>query len=211
MLKFDLRDRITAANATEHAWFDDIITCRRPTIMTRQRHSMSLAGPIPSLAQDEEEEDKEIEIGTRGIKRKRSKDQSPEASSSTASAPKSRRFMTPKKEPPKTPSKGTPKKIGSSVKKQQTPRKLIPKVMKTPRKDPPVKTPRKDQVVSAAKCDTPKKQSPTTSSISTPSTTAVVLSPRKSERLENKNSPLKTGEEPNKENVSVGQSSSSRS
>ena len=42
----------------DHAWFDDIITCRRPGIMTRQRHSMSLAGPIPSLAA----EDDEIEI-----------------------------------------------------------------------------------------------------------------------------------------------------
>ena len=59
MMRFDLRDRITAANAMEHAWFDDVITCRRPGIMTRQRHSMSLAGPIPSLATD----DDEIEIG----------------------------------------------------------------------------------------------------------------------------------------------------
>ena len=57
-MRFDLRDRITAANAMDHAWFDDIITCRRPGIMTRQRHSMSLAGPIPSLAA----EDDEIEI-----------------------------------------------------------------------------------------------------------------------------------------------------
>ena len=55
MMRFDLRDRITAANAMEHAWFDDVITCRRPAIMTRHRHSMSLAGPIPSLAADDEE------------------------------------------------------------------------------------------------------------------------------------------------------------
>ena len=55
LMKFDLRERLTAANAVEHAWFDDIITCRRPTIMTRQRQTMTLAGPIPSLATDDEE------------------------------------------------------------------------------------------------------------------------------------------------------------
>ena len=58
MLRFDPRERILAKNAIDHAWFDDVITCRRPAIMTRQRHSMSLAGPIPSIAT----EDEEIEI-----------------------------------------------------------------------------------------------------------------------------------------------------
>ena len=58
LMRFDLAERITAANALEHAWFDDIITFKKPLRMTRQRHSMSLAGPIPSLA----DVDTEVEI-----------------------------------------------------------------------------------------------------------------------------------------------------
>ncbi|XP_063680868.1 cyclin-dependent kinase 4-like [Bolinopsis microptera] len=207
MMRFDLRDRITAANAMEHAWFDDVITCRRPGIMTRQRHSMSLAGPIPSLATD----DDEIEIGAegKGEKRKRSDDQSPESSSSKkyklgSQTPKKEPpklgSQTPKKEPPKTPKKDapkTPKKYTPRKELPKTPKKFTPKLLKkeTPRKETPRKdTPRKEVRIMCPEVvlGTPEKRQVT------------ITSPRKSERLEKRPSPHTSGDESCKlENLST--------
>lgn len=203
LMKFDLRERITAANVVEHAWFDDIITCRRPSIMTRQRHTMSLVGPIPSLVT----EDEEIEV--RGVKRRQSA--SPEASSSK----KGRPSQTPKKEPPKTPKKDvpkTPRKHTPRKDLQKTPKKFVPKLLKkeTPRKEPLKKEiPLKD----TPKKDTPRKDTPRKEvRIKSPERDVLPItslqSPRKSERLESKSttSPDKSESGPttikqNKENV----------
>lgn len=195
MMRFDLRDRITAANAMEHAWFDDVITCRRPAIMTRHRHSMSLAGPIPSLAADDEEIEiselaDSIASGSRGIKRKRSGDLSPEPSTS-----KKHRFCaTPKKDPPKTPQKGK-----HTPSKKYTPRKELPK---TPKKFTPKILKNEAPSKEIAKKDTPRKEV----RIKSPELiigSSKLHSPRKSERLESKSSPNKEeGRSPRKDSRS---------
>ena len=126
----------------------------------------------------------------KGQKRKRSDDQSPESS---ASSSKKYRLggQTPKKEPPKTPKKDAPK-----TPKKYTPRKELPK---TPKKFTPKllkkETPRKDTV---SKKDTPRKEVRIMCPEVTQKTPEKITSPRKSERLEKKLSPLKSGEESSK-------------
>jgi len=195
LMRFDLAERITAANALEHAWFDDIITFKKPLRMTRQRHSMSLAGPIPSLA----EVDTEVEI--RGTKRSRSSE-SPEQSTSTKK-PKGK--DTPKKDPPKTPIK-TPIKPPTH---RSTPRKNTPRKdgMKTPKKSDLPKTPKKLTPKTIRK-DTPIKkdipvkkdaQTPKKDLLQTPKKEPTRVSPLKAER-ERRESISKH----NKENVPCG-------